>query len=90
MTKLLSVRVVSFDDMADNYNAIDIRNTLANYVARTTDPTLCKRQLEYATSRVILYFNRLLVFHKVQFSNLNSQEWLKKDDVLDIAHVRPA
>ncbi len=89
MTKHPSVRTISFDDIADNYGADDIRNALANFVARTNNPQLRGMQLEFEASRLVIFFTQLSVFHKIRFSNRDPQDWLEKDDVLDVAHAKP-
>lgn len=90
MTKLPTVRAVPFDELAEDYGAYDIRNALAKFVAKSNKPALSGARLELAASRVVLFFNKLPVFHKVRFSNPNPQEWLECEDVQDVAHAKPA
>ena len=79
MTKNPTGRGIHFNDLADNYSAYDIQNVLAAFIAKTSNPTLSGMRLEHAASEIILFFNRLPVFHKVWFANSNPQEWLETD-----------
>ena len=90
MTKYPAAASVIFDDIANNYGAYDIRNALSSFIAKTTMPNLRGRQLEQAASNVTLFFNKLLLFHKIRFTNIDPQQWLKTEYIEDVAHAKPA
>ena len=90
MTKNPTRQEVHFDDLADNYGAYDIRNALAAFITKTNNPALSGMRLKREASEIILFLNRLPVFHKVRLANPNPQEWLETEKVRDIAHARPA
>ena len=90
MTKLPMACTVSFDNLADFHSAYDIHNALSKFIAKSNTSILSGARLEFTASEVILCFNKLPVFYKIQFFNPNLQEWLECDDVQDVAHAKPA
>lgn len=86
-----SVNSVSFDHLADDYGAYDIRNTLASYIAKTRNHTLTGARLERAAGEVHLPLQSLPVYHKVWLTNPDPYMRVNDvSDIVDVIHVRPA
>ncbi|KAI0356053.1 hypothetical protein OH77DRAFT_1503949 [Trametes cingulata] len=83
MTRLPSVKAVSFDDAAARYGALYLRDALARFVIQYRDP------LEQRSLGVYLRFRTVPVFHKVRFILEDAQELGIMEDMHDVAHARP-
>ncbi|KAJ3559580.1 hypothetical protein NM688_g251 [Phlebia brevispora] len=86
-----SERSVSFDDLADNYGAYDIRNALASFIAKTLNPSLSGSRLERAASQVQLPLRSVAVYHKIKFANRDPYiRLVNAPDNIDTIDVKPA
>lgn len=83
MTKGPSANV-SMDQIANNYGATFFRDALARYVAQSMDPNLTTHaRIEHAASNVMLPFRMVPVFHKIKFTDPETNV------IVDSIHVRP-
>ncbi|THH32704.1 hypothetical protein EUX98_g1491 [Antrodiella citrinella] len=89
LTKRPSTKLLSFDDIAKTYGAVDIINALCDFIAPYRDPLLTGTRLQHAAADLRLPFNALALYHKIRFSVPSPQPWLEAEDVYDVAHVRP-
>ncbi|KAH8100185.1 hypothetical protein BXZ70DRAFT_893418 [Cristinia sonorae] len=92
--KRANTKLLSFDDIADDYGAIDIVNALCSFVALVRDPSLStgprrRERLHNAAANIHLGFSSLALFHKLKFTIPSPQPWIDADDIYDVAHCRP-
>ncbi|KAJ3555685.1 hypothetical protein NM688_g2437 [Phlebia brevispora] len=86
-----SERSISFDDLANDYGAYDIRNALASWIAKTLDPSLSGTRLEHAATKVRLPLRSVPVYHKIRLANSDPYVRLTNaSDNIDVVHVQPA
>ncbi len=90
MMKSPTVSRVTFNNFGDYCGAFDICNALSHFIAITQYSTLRRSQLDQVASKVILFFNTVSVFHKIQFFNVNPQSWLEKENIENVAHTKPS
>ncbi|KAL7279498.1 hypothetical protein ACG7TL_007345 [Trametes sanguinea] len=87
----LTLKAVSFTDLASKYGAMFFRDALARFVVETKNPLLNAAQVELASGAVFFDFRSVPVFHKAKFI-IDDQQGLGtvNFDVKDVAHARPA
>jgi hypothetical protein len=83
MTQHLTVKAVSFNDIADKYRALDFQDTLADFIARINHPQASATALKALAEDTLLPFRSVPVFHKIKFVLTCDSK------VMDTVHVRP-
>ena len=83
MARHPSLKVVSFDDLARNYGAIDFQDALADLIAQINHPTTSGARLRSLAADVLLPFRAVPVYHKIKFSNSDGSE------IIDTIQIRP-
>ncbi|KAH8100281.1 hypothetical protein BXZ70DRAFT_938839 [Cristinia sonorae] len=84
VTKRPSTKLLSFDDIADNYVCcIGTRPSLSESNPRHSI------RLHNVAANVRLGFGSLALFHKLRFAIPSPQPWIDANDIQDVAHCRP-
>jgi hypothetical protein len=78
-----SLKAVTFNDIADNYGALDFQDAIADFIARINHPQASTMALKDLAEDVLLPFRTVPVFHKIKFTSL------RDSDIIDTVHVRP-
>ncbi|KAG2078736.1 hypothetical protein BDR04DRAFT_1124421 [Suillus decipiens] len=89
LAKHPSVKQVTFASLADQYGATHFQAAIARFVVHIMQPDLTARQAEDAAYHVILPFQSVAVFYKVQYSTVDDAGMLNPVTI-DAIHVRPA
>ncbi|EIW56974.1 uncharacterized protein TRAVEDRAFT_170977 [Trametes versicolor FP-101664 SS1] len=89
IAKWPSVKALSFDDAAERYGAVYLRDALARFVVRHRDPTLTAAEVEQQSLNVSLHFRKIQAFNKLKFILDDAQDLGVMEDVRDAAHARP-
>jgi hypothetical protein len=74
---------VSFNDLAQNYGAIDFQDAQADFIARTNHPTASAAALTALASNTLIPFRLVSVHHQIKFSTSDGSE------IIDSIIVRP-
>ncbi|KAI0353815.1 hypothetical protein OH77DRAFT_1406272 [Trametes cingulata] len=90
IAKWPSIKALSFDDAAERYGAIYLRDALARFIVQHRDPTLSAAEVEQESLNVTYHFRKVQAFHKLKFTLEDAQALGIMDDVQDVAHARPA
>jgi len=83
MTRNPSRKAVSFNNLADEYHALDFQDALADFIARINHPQASATALNALAEDTLLPFRSVAVFHKIKFISIHNS------DVIDTVHVRP-
>lgn len=89
IAKWPSVKALSFDDAAERYGALYLRDALARFVVQHRDPTLTAAEVEQHSLNVSLPFRKVQAFNKLKFILDDAQDLGVMEDVHDAAHARP-
>lgn len=90
MTKHPSRKAVPFDGLAREYHALSLKDALAQFIVRHTDPTLTKAQAEARAAYLDLPFRALPVYHKAKFWLGDAEHHRLMSDELDAVLAIPA
>ena len=83
MSRNPSLKVVSFNDLADKYRAFDFQDALADFIAWINHPEASAATLRALAENTLLPFRSVPVFHKIKFVST------RDSDIIDTVHVRP-
>ena len=83
MSRNPSLKVVSFNDLANKYRAFDFQDALADFIARINHPEASAATLRALAENTLLPFRSVPVFHKIKFVST------RDSDIIDTVHVRP-
>jgi hypothetical protein len=83
MTRNPTLKAVSFNNLANKYNAVDFQDALADFVAGINHPQASATALLALAEDTLLPFRTVPVFHKIKFVSTDTS------DVIDTVHVRP-
>lgn len=83
MARYPSLKVVSFDDLAHKYGAIDFQDALADFVAQTNHPMTSGAALAALAVNTLIPFRTVPVHHKIKFANSDGSE------IIDAIQIRP-
>ena len=83
MSRNPSLKVVSFNDLADKYRAFDFQDAFADFIARINHPEASAATLRALAENTLLPFRSVPVFHKIKFVST------RDSDIIDTVHVRP-
>ncbi len=83
------MKALSFDDAAERYGALYLRDALARFVVQHRDPTLTAAEVEQQSLNVSLHFRKVQAFNKLKFILDDAQDLGVMEDVRDAAHARP-
>ncbi|KAI0631297.1 hypothetical protein C8Q77DRAFT_1062323 [Trametes polyzona] len=89
ITKWPSIKALSFDDAAQYYGALFLRDALARFIAQYSDPMLNTPEVEAESLNVFLPFNKVQAFHKLKFVLDDAQSLGIMEGFHDAAHARP-
>ncbi|KAF8261591.1 hypothetical protein EI94DRAFT_1605749 [Lactarius quietus] len=78
-----TLRAVSFEDLAQNYGAVNFQDALADIIAHINHPTASGAALSDLASNTLLPFHSVPVHHKIKFSKSDGSE------IVDNIHARP-
>ncbi|KAN0131258.1 hypothetical protein V8E53_010962 [Lactarius tabidus] len=67
-------KVVSFDDLAESYGAVDFQDALADYIARINHPDLSATALRAQAANTLIPFHSVPVYHKIKFQQKGHPE----------------
>jgi hypothetical protein len=82
MSRNLSLKAVSFDDLADKYQAFAFQDALADFIAQINHPEASATALRALAEDTLLPFHSVPVFHKIKFVST------RDSDIIDTVHVR--
>ena len=77
------LKAVSFNDLAQNYGAIEFQDALADFIAQTNNPMASGATLSTFASNTLIPFRSVPVYHKIKFSSPDGSE------IIDSIQVRP-
>ncbi|KAH9040246.1 hypothetical protein EDB84DRAFT_1647334 [Lactarius hengduanensis] len=85
MAQNLSLKAVSFNDLADKYGAFDFQDALADFIARLNlnHPQASATALRGLAEDTLLPFRHVPVFHKIKFVSTPDL------DIIDVVHIQP-
>ncbi|KAH8987479.1 hypothetical protein EDB86DRAFT_3065716 [Lactarius hatsudake] len=83
MARNLSLKAVSFNDLADKYGAFDFQDALTDFIAQFNHPQASAMALRALAEDTLLPFCHVPVFHKIKFVSTPDL------DIIDVVHVRP-
>ncbi|KAH9177873.1 hypothetical protein EDB89DRAFT_2111982 [Lactarius sanguifluus] len=83
MARNLSLKAVTFNDLADKYRAFNFQDALADFIAQLNHPQASATALRALAKDTLLPFHHVPVFHKIKFLSMPNPE------VIDIVHVWP-
>ena len=82
-----TLRMVSFDDLAQKYGAIDFQDTLADFIAQFNNPTASGASLSTLAADTLIPFRSVPVHHRIKFTDSDQTEivdsvqvWLEQKD----------
>jgi hypothetical protein len=78
-----SLKAVSFNDLADKYQALDFQDAIADFIARINHPQASTTALKDLAADILLPFRTVPVFHKIKFASI------RDSDIIDTVHIRP-
>lgn len=90
MTKHPSITSITFDQLADDYGASDIINSLSTFIVKWNQPDLSTARIQLEAANVLIRFHTLPVYHKIRFSNRDLSDKMHNELYNDVAHVKPA
>ena len=88
MTKHPSRKKVSLREAV--YGAVGIRDALVNYLVRSLNPQMTRRQIEDEMESFHIPFQSVGVYHKIKFWVQDDDHFSGRTQTLDSVHVRPA
>ncbi|KAH9175218.1 hypothetical protein EDB89DRAFT_2113355 [Lactarius sanguifluus] len=83
MARNLSLKAITFNDLADKYRAFNFQDALADFIAQLNHPQASATALRALAEDTLLPFRHVPVFHKIKFLSMPNPE------VIDIVHVWP-
>ncbi|KAI0083122.1 hypothetical protein BDY19DRAFT_1037154 [Irpex rosettiformis] len=90
MTKHPSRKAVPFGELVRDYHALSIKDALAHFIVRHTDPSLTKAQAEERAAYLDLPFRTLPVYHKARFWVGDNEHHRLMSDELNAALAIPS
>jgi hypothetical protein len=82
----LSEKGVMFKRLSHSYGAIDFQDALANFIVQHNFPGLSASAARRCANNTLLPFWCVSVFHKIKFTNCNSEA---APGVIDTLHIQP-
>jgi hypothetical protein len=86
MTKHPTCKAVSFEDLAEQYGAVEFQDALADYIAHINHPGASAATLRAKASDTLIPFRAIPVFHRIKFTSTHNSD---KSEILDSAVIRP-
>ena len=75
--------MVSFDNLAQKYGAIDFQDTLADFIAQFNNPTASGASLSTLAADTLIPFHSVPMHHRIKFTDSDQTE------IVDSIQVRP-
>jgi len=86
MTKHPTCKAVSFEDLAEQYGAVEFQDALADYIARINHPGASAATLRARASDTLIPFRTVPVFHRIKFTSTCNSD---KSEIVDSVVIRP-
>ncbi|KDQ49877.1 hypothetical protein JAAARDRAFT_142786 [Jaapia argillacea MUCL 33604] len=87
MTRNPSCPAVNFDDLANDYGAVDFRNALSMFVARRRNPSYSAAQTKRAAANIFIPFRSIPIYHKIKLWNPDPHDFANAPDIMDVVHI---
>jgi hypothetical protein len=78
-----TLKMVSFDGLAQRYGAVDFQDALADFIAQFNNPTASGASLSTFAADTLIPFRSVPVHHRIKFTDLDQSE------IVDSVQVRP-
>ena len=89
MAKHPSRNGVHLPIIMQDYGASDFSDAFAHYWVKLTQPGLSPQEVKHAANNYYLPFQKISVFHKVKFYNVDLKGYPGSSDPHDSVHARP-
>ena len=90
LSKRPSRRGIQLPQVIEDYGAKEFSDSFAQYWVNLTQPGLSPREATNAVQNYHLPFQKISVFHKVKFYNVNIKGYPGSSDPRDSVHVQPS